>query len=260
MRLCFIVLLFMSGFMQAQQGLQVEIMPGVAGYQGDLTQKTIPFNTMGPCAALNIKYDYGDMIILRTGFAWAKVSADDRDNSSLINSRNLNFETMIWEGHLGAEVNILDPEVYYSLPYVFTGIALFHFDPYTYDNNNRKTFLQPLSTEGQGLSEYPDRKKYALTQFCVPFGGGWKVNIKNRYALSAELGFRFLFTDYLDDVSRTYVNQQVLLNKKGATSVELAFRANPAPPEGTMRGNADKNDMYGFAGIKFAMKLGKEKK
>lgn len=261
MRLRFIVLLLTTNCCFAQRGLQLEIMPGVAGYQGDLTQKTVPFNTIGPSAALNIKYDFGDMVILRTGFAWGKVSAKDNDNKdAYLTNRNLSFETMIWEGHLGAEINILDPETYYSLPYVFTGIALFHFDPYAFDNNNKKVYLQPLSTEGQGLSEYPDRKKYSLTQFCIPFGGGWKFIIKEKCALSFELGFRFLFTDYLDDASRTYVNQQVLLNKKGAQAVEFAFRGSPASVEGKQRGNAEKNDMYGFAGVKFAMRLGKEKK
>ena len=128
MRLRFIVLLLTTNCCFAQRGLQLEIMPGVAGYQGDLTQKTVPFNTIGPSAALNIKYDFGDMVILRTGFAWGKVSAKDNDNKdTYLNNRNLSFETMIWEGHLGAEINILDPEAYYSLPYVFTGIALFHF-------------------------------------------------------------------------------------------------------------------------------------
>lgn len=260
MRIWFLVFLFAANCVSGQQGLQVEIMPGVAGYQGDLTQKTIPFNTIGPSAALNVKYDFGDMVILRTGFAWGKVSADDKDNSqSDINNRNLNFKTTIWEGHLGAEVNILDPEFYNSLPYLFTGIALYRFNPYTYDKDNVKTYLHPLNTEGQGLQEYPDRKKYKLVQFCVPFGGGWKLKINDKYAFGVEIGVRLLFTDYLDDVSETYVNPQILFNRKGAKSLELAFRETPMPAEGIQRGNAGKNDMYGFAGVKFAMRIGKVK-
>ncbi len=55
--------------------------------------------------------------------------------------------------------------------YVFGGVALFHFDPYVMDSGE-KVFLKPLSTEGQGLAEYPDRKAYSLTQFTLPFGAG----------------------------------------------------------------------------------------
>ena len=89
-------------------------------------------------------------------------------------------------------------------------MGLFHFNPFTYDKENNKTYLQPLSTEGQGLKEYPGRKKYSLTQFCLPVGGGWKWNINENWDISYELGFRILFTDYLDDVSKTYVNLNVL--------------------------------------------------
>src|SRR5205085_6237819 len=108
-----------------------------------------------------------------------------------------NFKSTVLEGSVCAEINLFEPEVYVSYPYVFAGIGVFHFDPYTYDKENKKTYLQPLSTEGQGLPEYPNRKSYKLTQVCLPFGGGWKVNINKRFDLIYEVGFRYLFTDYL---------------------------------------------------------------
>ncbi len=75
--------------------------------------------------------------------------------------------------------------------------------------------MQPLSTEGEGLSQYSGRKKYSLTQVCFPVGIGWKVILTDRIEVSYEFGYRFLFTDYFDDVSKSYINLDVLNQAKG---------------------------------------------
>jgi hypothetical protein len=125
-------------------------------------------------------------------------------------------------------------------PYVFVGVAVYHFNPYAYDTTGKKVYLQPLSTEGEGLPQYPGRKEYALTQLAIPFGGGIKFRITDRVVLAYEIGMRKLFTDYLDDVSNTYVSETVLLAAKGpkqwkwptaATSSKTApLILQPAPP------------------------------
>ncbi|MEO8403582.1 MAG: DUF6089 family protein [Chitinophagaceae bacterium] len=254
-----IVFLFATTCCHAQQW-ELEIMPGAAGYQGDLTQQRIPFKSIGPAGAINLKYNTGDMIIFRGGFAWGQIKGDDRDNrQSDIHSRNLNFKTDLWEVNLCAEVLVLDPESYDAYPYLFLGAGMYKFNPYTYDNSNKKTYLQPLSTEGQGLPEYPNRKKYSLTQFCIPFGGGFKVKMTEKIALSFEIGVRFLFTDYLDDVSDTYIDPAILLSEKGPKAVEVGFRSMPLAKEGDQRGNPKANDMYAFSGVKVTFGLGHKK-
>lgn len=42
--------------------------------------------------------------------------------------------------------------------------------------------------------------------------------------LSSEIGFRYTATDYLDDVSSSYVNMDTLFRYKGKQSVDLSFR------------------------------------
>lgn len=155
----------------------------------------------------------------------------------------------------------MEPEIFYGYPYIFAGIGLFHFDPYTYDSDNKKTFLRPLSTEGQGLAAYPQKKTYSLTQFCMPFGAGWKVNFHERWDIIYEIGYRVLFTDYLDDVSTTYIDPQELLAAKGPKAVELAYRAKPpfSQGEGDQRGNPGVKDWYFFSGVKLLIRLGKQK-
>ncbi len=36
-------------------------------------------------------------------------------------------------------------------PFLFVGIAIFHNNPYAYDTLGQKTYLRPLSTEGEGF-------------------------------------------------------------------------------------------------------------
>jgi hypothetical protein len=262
-RLAFFVALFAASPCFSQDNFwQIEVMPGIAAYKGDLTKSDFPLKTIGPSLSLNLKYDRSDMIVLRFGLGWAKLSADDQNNKQDdIKRRNLNFKTNIIEANLAAEVNLLDPEMYYSYPYLLTGIGVFHFDPYSYDKNGQKTYLQPLSTEGQGLPEYPARKKYSLTQIYIPFGGGWKLKVKEKYIFSFEMAVRYIFTDYLDDVSATYVNANTLRQHKGDKAVEMAYRqVGSFPNLGDQRGNPDVKDLYFFSGFKIAVPLGKTKK
>jgi opacity protein-like surface antigen len=215
---------------------------------------------------VNLKYEYYYLVV-RGGIAWGQIGADDKNNGKIpdIRNRNLSFKSNILELSLCAELNLMEPDIFYAYPYVFGGIGLMRFNPYTNDNAGQKTFLHPLGTEGQGLSEYPDRKSYSLTQICIPFGAGWKVDVNDNWGLGIEFGYRILFTDYLDDVSKTYVNTQVLLNKRGPKSAELAFRATPVPgtgffpTEGDMRGNSGVKDGYFFNGLKVLYHFRKNK-
>ena len=262
MKFILIPFLFIINFCFGQEW-QAEVMVGVSGYNGDLTQKMLSLKALKPAVSFNLKYDVNNLLILRGGIAWGTVTADDKNNSEVnLKRRNLNFTTNILEGSLCAEINLFEPGVYYSYPYLFGGVGVFHFDPYTHDKDNKKTYLQPLSTEGEGLPEYPRRKTYKRTQLCFPVGGGWKLNINKRWDIIYELGYRVLLTDYLDDVSTTYVNPQILLMHKGEKAVELAIRQEPAlgtnlPHDGTKRGNPEIKDSYFFSGLKLPVHLGR---
>lgn len=260
MRFCLAIFLFITNTCCAQRTWLLEVMPGVTGYAGDLTQSALPLRTLGPGININLKYDSKDMFVFRTGIAWGMISGNDKYNSHAdIRNRNLNFKSFIWEVNVCAEFNFFDPEINTAYPYLFGGIGLFRFNPYTFDSTNTKRFLRPLSTEGEGLSLYPNRKEYSLIQPCLPFGIGFKINMKDKYYLSFEFGMRYLFTDYLDDVSKTYISPEALLAAKGPIAKQLAFRSITPVNEGDIRGNSKKNDTYAFAGAKLSFFLGKKK-
>jgi len=75
-------------------------------------------------------------------------------------------------------------------PYVFAGIAVYHFNPFTFDSTGAKIYLQPLSTEGEGLQQYPNVKQYNLVQMAIPFGAGIKLRITDNVVLAYEISFR----------------------------------------------------------------------
>jgi hypothetical protein len=137
-------------------------------------------------------------------------------------------------------------------PYVFAGVGLYHFKPYTHAEDGTKTFLQPLSTEGQGI--VAGKKEYKLTQFNIPLGIGATYAISEDIRVGLELGYRKLFTDYLDDVSSEYVDQGVLLAARGQAAVDLAYRgdevgAGTYPAAKTNRGGANEKDGYYYMAL-----------
>ncbi|MEO6669388.1 MAG: DUF6089 family protein [Ferruginibacter sp.] len=256
----FVFLFLFSTNTHAQQWF-AELTAGTSSYNGDLTQKEFSITRIGPMVGFNLKYNTGDFVNIRAGISYAKFGANDLDNPDPgLQSRRLNFKTNVIELNVCAEVNVFDPETYYSYPYIFGGVGLFHFNPYTYTDNGQKAFLQPLGTEGQGLASYPDRKKYSLYQVCFPVGGGFKLNLKQDWEISFELGYRILVTDYLDDVSKTYVNLKALQESNGTIAGDLSYRKQqPFLEEGEKRGNSGVRDSYFFTGIKIATVIGKRK-
>ncbi|MDX2045485.1 MAG: DUF6089 family protein [Chitinophagaceae bacterium] len=260
------LLVFVSTLSQAQR-LETEILVGVTGYSGDLASGNKPFNPAKPGVNVNLDYWFNQFVAIRGGIGYGKISGQDKGGSdTFLVRRNLSFETDVYDASIGLQVNLLNPWDFKVFPYVFAGVGVFHFDPKARDAQNNLVSLRDLSTEGQGLEEFPNRKPYKLTQLCLPFAVGVKTKFSDRFGMAAEIAFRPTFTDYLDDVSTTYADFEVLLTKKGEKATKMAFRGDELsrplqyPQNGTIRGNPRKNDWYYYGGIKFTFLLGKIKK
>jgi opacity protein-like surface antigen len=255
----FLALLFTySVFAQAQ--LQVGVFGGISNYVGDMTDK--PYANSNGAVGVTVGYQILSRVNLRAGFTYAKVNgADSLTKQEDVRLRNLSFQSKISEFSLVAEVNTFDMNYKTWSPYVFGGLAVFHFNPYTYDQQNNKVFLQPLGTEGQGIPGYPN-VPYSLTQLALPFGGGVKYNISDNVRIALEVGLRKLFTDYLDDVSGNYADPNDLLTNRGQQSVDLSYREDELPfgdpfypPKGETRGSSKYKDYYYFTGLHLVFTL-----
>ncbi len=256
MRSFLVALAFFPVLLNAQQRLHVTAFGGFANYSGDLQTKRLTLDQSNGVFGLGAKYDLTNHISVRGGFNLASVKGTDKKNEGLLQARNLSFQTRIFEGNLMLEYTFFDLQEKRFSPHVFAGAAIFRFNPYAYDTLGNKVFLQPLSTEGQGLSAYPGRKPYQLTQFAIPFGAGIKYRVSDNVVLSYEIGLRKLFTDYLDDLSTTYVNPVLLEQERGPQAVAMSYRGGELkdgdlnyPLEGATRGGAKYKDWYYFTGI-----------
>ncbi|HMJ47561.1 MAG TPA: DUF6089 family protein [Ferruginibacter sp.] len=242
------------------QGFKLEIFGGLVNYQGDLQPRIFTLQLAKPVYGGFLKYEVNGHIAARAGISLGSLYADDKYNKADLQKRNLNFRSKLTEAQLGVEYYILDIHNFRITPYLFAGIALFKYEPYTFDQSNVKTFLQPLSTEGQAISQ-TGVKEYKLQQMSIPFGGGLNFALSCNVNIAIELLQHKLSTDYLDDISRNYIDQNVLLAARGAKSVALAYRADELPggtsyPNGgSQRGNPKENDWYYMATLKICLNL-----
>jgi opacity protein-like surface antigen len=234
------------------QKLNLNLFLGTSNYEGDMQANFFTFTQPGLAIGGGLSYQVTERFHIRAGITYASIQADDKKNPKVY-FRNLNFKTSLQEFHLAGEYYLLTDEISKISPYVFGGIAVYHFNPYTTDTAGTKYFLPPLSTEGQGFT--PGREPYSLTQFAIPFGGGIKYAISDNIKLGIEVGMRKLFTDYLDDVSTTYVDPNVLLANRGSKALELAYRGGEInnnetyPVVLTKRGEPKNKDWYYFTGL-----------
>ncbi|MBC7872836.1 MAG: outer membrane beta-barrel protein [Ferruginibacter sp.] len=240
----------------------ISLFTGVMNYQGDVKPDNFTIDHSNLAVGISIRKPLNRWFAVRGGVNMGKISAADRWNSEDLKARNLSFTTTIKEAYLGLEISVLDMSAGRFTPYVYGGIAVFHFNPWTNDKNGTKTFLKPLSTEGQGLSQYPDQKPYNLTQLCLPFGGGARFAVNDGLSVGVEFNQRKSFTDYIDDVSSHFVDRDALLQEKGILAVELAYRSDELPggrplfpAHGEKRGTPSQMDWYYFFGLTMEMKL-----
>ncbi len=249
MRKLFLFTCLFSVLHTPAQTLRLNFMAGLSNYYGETQTKKLTFEQSNPVIALGATLDLTDKLLLRSEFISTKLQGDDK--RGMYPDRNLNFKTSIREATLLLEYNLFDLYEKKITPYFFTGVGLFNFNSYTTDSLNRKVFLKGLSTEGQGFPEYPDRKVYKNTQLNIPIGGGLKYAISEDVQFGFEYGLRVLFTDYIDDVSKSFIDPTILRNRAGQLAVDLSYRSDELksgsqtyPGEGSLRGSPKVNDLY----------------
>lgn len=183
---------------------------GAAHYFGDLNTRA-KLNRPKLAAGIFFRKNFGNYIALRVAGNFAQLGYSDVYNThnEFMRRRNLSFNTNIWELALQGDFNFFrfmpgDPDFRFT-PYITFGVSAFNYDPYAY-LNGQKYNLRQAGTEGQYDTTYKDRRPYGTMAFAVPFGVGVKYSINDRINVGFEIVHRFTNTDYLDDVSKTYVD------------------------------------------------------
>ena len=244
------------------QHLEVGVLVGASNYLGDLSNNSssLYLKETKPAFGGFAKYNFNHLLAVRGGVNYTWVAGRDANvsNDDFVRSRNLSFKSSILEFSLIGEFNFPGYQPYaLSMPlspYIFGGISFFKYTPRTRYQGNWVD-LQPLGTEGQGMAGREG--KYNLSDIAIPFGVGVKYAISDKINLGLELGARRTMTDYLDDVSGTYVSYPELVAGNGQLAAALGNRTgellNDKEPviveTGTQRGDLKDQDWYFILGL-----------
>ncbi len=224
---------------------------GMVHYLGDLNP-SIKLNRPNYYLGLIAKYNFNDYISLGGQFNYGKLGYADSFNTSAYEfKRNLNFSSTIADLYLSAEFNFFRFQTgnfkHRWSPYISSGFGVMYYRPHTYYAGN-KYYLSDIGTEGQ-YANYQDRK-YQRFAAIIPVGFGIKYWIRPGFNIAFEATQKFSFTDYLDDVSSTYVGADKFIfnNRKDVgyyiqdRSIEILDQ--PIGAEGRQRGTPTDNDAY----------------
>lgn len=225
-------------------------------YYGDLSPSPSKVSTdiafTKPGFGLSYARRFGPRYTVQAQFMFGTIkgsdaeSADkgDASNGFYRYQRNLSFRNQIKELSVVAIIDLFENQSTYMsrvkwTPYIYAGVAVYMHNPQAIapakdlqgnplPDAGQYVDLQPLGTEGQystlnSTDANYGIKPYSLTQFAIPFGIGARFRLNEVMDLSADIGFRYTFTDYLDDVSANYVNLGLL---KSPLAQAMSYRTN----------------------------------
>ena len=214
---------------------------GISKYFGELSNDR-SLGDFNPAISIGTEVSLLPKVSLRGELLYYRISATDSDlpdNDSRKN-RNLSFRSNNLEVNLQAVFPFLKPS--YSSresskvqPYVVGGIGVTFINPQA-ELNGRWYYLKELKTEGVDYSNFV---------LVIPAGAGISHRIQRNLTLSVEFNYRFTLSDYLDDVSTTYLPIESFIDPIAAQlsdrRPEIGFES--AEP-GSIRGNSGNNDGY----------------
>lgn len=200
---------------------------GTSSYYGDMAPIGKPlastFKPMRWSVTGNYTRHFTPRLAARGSFTWARIMGDDNimynDPSHFLYPRNLHFRNDLKEfALLGIFKLTPDTRSNDRRPqfgaYLFAGIAAVAHSPYAKDSTEKWRKLRPMQNEGTS---------YSVVTMAIPFGLGLRYKINSKWDISAELGFRFTRSDYLDDVHGSYADPATLTNPEMANRSTQQF-------------------------------------
>lgn len=296
-----------QGFSKDKKYNSLGFSVNALNYYGDLAPKPSRVSTdisfTRPGLGLDFVHRFGPRYSLQAQFMYGVLkgsdaeSADPTDeNAQYRYKRNVSFRNQIKELSVVAIFDLFKNEATYIsrvkwTPYAYLGAAAFINAPQAQAPATDLTGaplaeagqwvkLRPLGTEGQYSTLDPTDvnsgiKPYKVVQFAIPFGAGVRFRINEVMDLWADIGYRYTFTDYIDDVSQHYVGLEKL---KSPLAQSMSYRTNEIPgmpvnpvvtPSGivveagygsehpeNMRGGKNDKDIYMVTSIRLTYILG----
>lgn len=243
------------------QTVLFRVHTGSMYYQGDLAPRplSLSFGPSNLAYGTSVGTEFFSWLGVSTKILRGQISGDDAYASDYARKeRNLSFTSSVTEVSLFTDIRInyfwkrLDK--YKLRLYLTGGVGYMTFDPKTY-YQNELVRLQPLGTEGQFLPN-SKLKPYALHTITRPLGGIIEFDVAPKTSFGFEVTAHKSYTDYLDDVSGSYVNYDEMVAAGQTQGALLSNRTGEylgtsvvKVPTGTVRGNSTKKDWFTYFGF-----------
>ncbi len=198
---------------------EIGVTVGATNYVGDVGKTTF-IDPQDVGYGLVYRWNRSPRHSWRINYNFIKISGDDTQASSeLRQMRGLNFDNSIHELSLGLEFNFLEFDLHNDwftfTPYLYAGVTGLQYEEKHFNGYNKS-----VKTEDK-------------TSFALPMSFGAKALINKKLVVSAEVGFRYTFTDNLD----------------GSYPSSNNYAANRF-------GNTNTNDWYFFSGVSVTYTFG----
>lgn len=246
-----------SGFLGDLGGQNKEGKPFVYDYEPTQTRFS---------ASLGSRYFIREYHAIKGMINYGQVRGSDAlTNYPNRKYRNLNFKSNIVEVTGQYEFYILKPSYIHMAGapttkifngnrvglYASAGAGFFYYNPKANFQGSWYA-LKPMRTEGQGLAGGPNT--YKRIGMCFPLGGGISYLLNRNYSIGLDFGYRWTSSDYVDDASGYYYNNDEIKANYGKLA---ALLANPSVLLGDIpnpewyyenqpRGGSQSNDTYMF--------------
>ncbi|HEX8529740.1 MAG TPA: DUF6089 family protein [Cytophagales bacterium] len=214
--------------------LKITAGVGAASYQGELGNVG---QVIRPMFGGGILYKIAPHLSFKGEMNFFRLGGDDANGSNP--ARNLSFESRNLEAYAGVMYELFDVDMYSRgqglivNPYAFAGLGFVTVNP-TAELAGRDYNLRRFRTEDV---------TYPGASLMAPVGAGVRFELTRRVGLALEAGYRFTFSDYLDDVSTTYPVAPV--DPLRASLMDRGPEVGTAPAEpGALRGNPNNKDGY----------------
>lgn len=238
------------GSATAQQW-EIGVHAGATGFMGDINPEN-PLYIKSATGGLFVKRNLNSTWGVQLAYNLVQLHVNDADDSDPYRqSRGRMFTNNVHELALRADFNffryIAGSDINRYTPYLFAGMAAIKHKPYVTFQNGGKVSLEDLQLQAEN--------KLKQIAVALPIGAGFKYNIKGPWTIGAEIGYRTVFSNDLDNISNNYPNTDQINLEKSKSIADIPW-VNLAFPNGDYEtyagkaiGNGRKRDGYMTAGL-----------
>ncbi len=221
---------------------------GTTHYYGDLAKKGDNSNIQANLG-IGARYNFYRWFSAGAEVTWLMLKGNDNTDPGKI-TRNLSFQSHNFEASGLMYVSLFEEDRRFYMrtfanPYIFGGVGVLSYNP-TAKLDGEKYNLRKLKTEAVS---------YSGIAAVFPLGAGIKFRVNPFLNVALDGAYRFVMTDYLDDVSSGQYPKPASFTDETARKLsdrtwELGVNPTWAEQGKHFRGNPDNRDGYFIFNIK----------